>query len=78
MALRDMRARIRADGARRGALFRSPPHIGRVLLFGAISAVAFAYGVVLLLRGEQRLGVLFVAVMFGLYAFDNWRRLTRL
>ena len=76
MALRNMRARIRVDGARRGRLFRSPPHIGRVLFFGAVSAVAFAYSAALLLRGEERLGIFFVAVMFGLYALDNWRRLT--
>ena len=78
MALRKMRSRIRADGARRGRLFRARPHMGRVLFFGAISAIAFAYGAALLLRGEQRLGIFFVAVMFGLYAWDNWRRLTTL
>lgn len=76
MALRNMRAKIREDGERRGGPFRAPPHIGRVLFCGAISAVAFANGAALLLRGEQKLGVFFVAVMFGLYALDNWRRLT--
>lgn len=71
MGLQDMRARIRADGARRGQHFRSPPHIGRVLFFSAVSMVALAHGAALLLRGEQRLGIFFVG------SWNIWTRGTR-
>lgn len=76
MALRNIRSNIREQGAWRGRFFRSTPHIGTVLIFGGIAAIAFAYGAAQLLNGEQTLDVFFVAVMFGLYAWDNWRRLS--
>lgn len=77
MALRSMRRgmRQRAKTGWAGQHFRSPPHIGRVISYGVISAVAMGYGFAEALRGDNSPKIFFLGVFFALFALDNLRRL---
>lgn len=56
--------------------FTAPASIWRVVAYGSVSAVVAAYGAAEALRGDTRLRTFVVAVLFGLFALEHWRRLS--
>ena len=55
--------------------FSGPASIWRVFSYGMVSALATAYSAAAALRGDVPMEIAGIAVLFGLFAVDNWRKL---